>query len=67
MVTRQEHLELVATVGPLVPDHPDVRGVIGVVPDPVTEQVVNDGVEPFYGRIPGLEQVVVELDVVDRR
>ena len=37
-----------------------------MVLDPVPEQVVNDGVEPFLGRIPGLEQVVVELDVVDR-
>ena len=32
---------------------------------PVVEQVVDDRVELLLGRVPGLEQVVVERDLVD--
>ena len=66
VVAGEERLDLVAAVGPAVPDHPDVGGVVGVGPPPVAEQVVDDRVEPLLGRVPRLEQVVVEADVVDR-
>jgi hypothetical protein len=33
---------------------------------PVGQQLVEHRVEPLLRRVPGLEQVVVEVDVVDR-
>ena len=36
-----------------------------VVHLPVLEQVVEDGVQLFLGRIPGLEQVVVHVGLID--
>jgi hypothetical protein len=40
--------------------------VVGVGLAPVVQQVVDDRVEPLLRRVPRLEQVVVEADVVDR-
>ena len=54
-------------LGPPVPDDADVVRVFGVGVAPVREQVVDDRVEPVLGRVPRLEEVVVEPDVVDRR
>ena len=66
MVAGQERLELVGAVGPAVADDLDVVGDLRVAASPVAEQVVDDREEPVLGRVPGLEQVVVEADVVDR-
>ena len=66
MVARQKHLDVVAAVGPPVPDHSDVRREVPVGLLPVAEQIVDHGVQQFLGRVPRLEQVVVEPDVVDR-
>ena len=66
VVAGQEGLDLVAALGPPVPDDADVGRVVRVGLRPVAEQVVDDGVEPLFGRIPRLEQVVVQADVVDR-
>jgi hypothetical protein len=54
-------------VGPAVADDLDVVGDLGMTAAPVTDQVVDDREEPLLGRIPRLEQVVVEADLVDRR
>ena len=48
------------------PDHAHDLGGRPVLRVPVLEQVVDDRVEPLLGRIPGLEDVVVEPQVVDR-
>ena len=66
VVAGQEGLHLVAAVGPPVVDHPDVGRLVGVLGVPVAEEVVDDGVEVLLGRVPRLEEVVVEADVVDR-
>ena len=66
MVAGQEVLDLVAAVAPPVPHDAHVGAVVGVGLVPVAEQVVDDGVEPLRGRVPRLEQVVVEPDRVDR-
>ena len=55
-----------AAVGPPVSHDANVGRVVGVGLTPVSEQVVDDGIEPFLGRIPWFEQVVVQADVVDR-
>ena len=41
-------------------------GSSGVRVAPVAQQVVEDGIQTLFGRIPRFEQVVVETDVVDR-
>ena len=66
VVAGQEYLDVVAAIRPPVPDHPHVVGVVRVGLPPVAEQVVDDGVQPLLRRVPRLEQVVVEADVVDR-
>ena len=65
VIARQEHLDVVAALGPPVADHSDVRRVVRVRLPPVAEQVVDDGVKPFLRRVPRLEQVVVEANVID--
>ncbi len=49
-----------------MPDDPHVGRVLGIGLLPVAEQIVDDGIQPILGRIPWLEQVVVQADVVDR-
>ena len=66
VVAGEEGLDLVAPLRPAVPDHPHASGVLGVRLLPVAQQVVEDGVQPLLRRVPRLEQVVVEADVVDR-
>ena len=66
VVAREEHLHVVAAVAPQVPDDPHHRAGVGVVLAPGLEQVVDDRVERALGRLPRLEHVVVEADVVDR-
>ena len=48
-----------------MPDHLGVRDGVSRRPLPGVQQRVDDGVELFLGRIPRLEQVVVEVDDVD--
>jgi hypothetical protein len=50
-----------------VPHHADAGEPGGVRLLPVGEQVVEHREEPLVGRGPGLHQVVVETDLVDRR
>ena len=67
VVAGQERLDLVAALGPAVPDDAHARAVSSRwASPPVAQQVVDDRVEPLLGRVPRLEQVVVEPDVVDR-
>jgi hypothetical protein len=66
VVAGQEHLHVVAAVAPQVADDPHDRAGVGVVLLPGLEQVVDDRVERALGRLPRLEHVVVEADVVDR-
>ena len=65
VVVGEERLHLVALVRPPVPDHAYLRFLVRVLLTPAAEQVVDDGVEPLVGRVPRLQQVVVEPDVVD--
>ena len=60
VVAGEEGLDLVAALGPPVPDHPHLAGVRRVCRAPVAEQVVDHRVEPLRRRVPGLQQVVVE-------
>ena len=63
---RQKIADLVRLRGPTGAEHAQAferRMEIGV---PVFEQVVENGKKLLLGRIPGLQQIVVELNVVDR-
>ena len=66
VVAGEERLQLVGAVRPAVADHLDVVGDLRVAASPVAEQVVDHREQPVLGRVPRLEQVVVEADVVDR-
>jgi len=66
VVARQEHLDRMAAVGPSMADHSNLRRAFPIGLPPVSEEIVSDGVQPLVRRVPGLEQVVVEADVVDR-
>jgi len=48
-----------------MPDDPHLLRLRRMVGTPVVEQVVDDRVQPIRRRIPRLDQVVVEPDVVD--
>ena len=65
LVARQELTHLPGPLVPAVPDHLGVRNgpVAGCVPR--LEEPVDHGVELLLGRIPRLEQVVVQVDDVD--
>ena len=65
VVAGEEGLDVVAALRPAMADHAEPFGVdVRVLP--VAQQLVEDGVEMLVRRIPGLEEVVVETDVVDR-
>ena len=66
VVAREECLDLVATVRPAVADDPQDGVRRGVGFTPVVQQVVDDRVQALFRRIPGLQEVVVEPDLVDR-
>ena len=65
VVPGEEGLDLVAPLRPAVADDPQPALGAGVLLPPVAEQVVEDGVQALLGRIPRLQEVVVEPDVVD--
>ena len=54
VVAREEGLELVAALGPAVPDHLNVSAVLRVRPLPVAQQVVDYGVQALSRWIPWL-------------
>jgi hypothetical protein len=66
LVAPQEVLHVVAGRDHLAPITPDAVERGGAGRSPVSEQVVEDRVERVLGRVPGLQQVVVEADLVDR-
>ena len=66
LVAGQEVAGVVRLARPAVADHLDAVGVGGRIRPPGIEQVVHDRVELLVGRIPRLQQVVVERHAVDR-
>jgi hypothetical protein len=66
LVARQEVACLVAERRPAMPDDPNALEGRTVRGAPIVEQIVNDGIEALFGGIPGLEEIIVEADVVDR-
>ena len=65
LVAREEVAEAVAVGAPAVGDEAEAA-VAGPPPrPPVVEEVVEDGVELLLGRVPRLEEVVVDAAVVD--
>jgi hypothetical protein len=66
VVAGQERLDVVGAVRPAVADHAKIGCVLGVGVPPVLQQVVDHGEQLILGRVPRLEQVVVQADVVDR-
>jgi hypothetical protein len=67
VVAVQERLDLVAADRPAVADDAQAAGAVRVGVPPVREQPVDGREQSLPRRIPGLEQVVVKPDVVDRR
>ncbi len=65
-VAGQEVAHLERPRRPAVPDHLGLRHRHVVGGPPVLEQLVDDRVELLLRRVPGLEQVVVDVDEVDR-
>ena len=65
VVPGEEGLDVVAPLRPAVADDPEPALGAGVLLPPVAEQVVEDGVEALFRRVPRLQEVVVEADVVD--
>ena len=66
LVAGQEVADLVAARGPSAAQEAQPLERRSVAGGPVGEQVVEDRVELLVGRIPGLEEVLVEADLVDR-
>ena len=66
LVARQEVADRVAARRPSAAQQPQPLECRTVAGDPVREQVVDDRVQLLLGRVPRLQQVLVELDLVDR-
>jgi hypothetical protein len=66
VVAGEEGLHLVRALRPPVAEDADLRRLGWVRVRPVVEEAVDHRVEPLLLRVPGLEHVVVEGDVVDR-
>jgi hypothetical protein len=49
-----------------MPDHLGLAGRVLVRAEPELDECIDDGVELLLGWIPRLEQVVVEVDDIDR-
>src|SRR5437764_756105 len=65
LVACQEVFDSVREGRPLVADHPDTLERWSVIRQPIAEQVGQHRVEVFFGWVPGLDQVVVNLRRVD--
>ena len=65
LIARKKITQLVRAIGPARAEHADalVRGTKRRTP--VVKQVIERGIEFFFGRIPGLHEVVVDASVVD--
>ena len=66
LIAGQKILDGMALGRPLVADDPDPLERRPELRLPVSQQVAEDRIQPFLRRIPGLHQVVIEPDVVDR-
>jgi hypothetical protein len=65
LVAGQELLGRLRLRRPLVPEHGDAGERRPAARPPLGEQLVQRRVQPLLGRVPRLEQVAVEVDVVD--
>ena len=65
VVPGEEGLDVVAALRPAVADDPQSTLDAGVFLPPVAEKIVEDRVEALLRRVPRLQEVVVETDVVD--
>jgi hypothetical protein len=65
-VARKEVAQLVRVAAEAVPDEPHAAGLDRRARLPCRQQVLDDGEQLLLGRIPRLQQVVVERDLVDR-
>jgi hypothetical protein len=65
VAARQKVAQGVRQRRPAVPEQPDALEGRAERRLPVVQQVVKNRVEVFFGRVPGLEQVVVDRDLVD--
>ena len=65
LVARQEVADLMAARRPSAAEQPQPLECRTVAGGPVREQIVDDRVELLLGRVPWLQQVLVELDLVD--
>jgi hypothetical protein len=66
-VAREEVAQVMGVLGEAMPDDPHAAGLECRPRLPRRQQVLDDGKELLLGRVPGLEQVVVERHVVDGR
>ena len=66
LVARQEVPQLRGRRGPAVPDQLGFLDLLAVFARPGGQQLIDDRVELLLGRVPGLEQVVVQVHDVDR-
>ncbi len=66
VVASEKRLDLVAAVGPSVADDPNAPFGIGMSAAPRGQEVLEDRVQAVLGRVPRLQQVVMEAQVVDR-
>ncbi len=65
-VAHEEVAQVVGLLGEAVADQAHAAGFQGRAGLPGREQVLDDREQLLLGRVPGLEQVVVERDLVDR-
>ena len=65
-VAGEEVAQVVRVAAEAVPDHAHATGLERGARLPRRQQVLDHGVELLLGRVPRLEQVVVEVDLVDR-
>ena len=66
VVASEKRLDLVAAVGPSVADDPNAPFGIGMSAAPRGQEILEDRVQAVLGRVPRLQQVVMEAQVVDR-
>ena len=65
LIARQEVANSMAPSRPAIADHADASVPRAKRRTPLVEHVVEHGIEPFFGRIPWLQQVVIHLRLVD--
>jgi len=65
-VAGQEITQVMRRAGEAMPDQPDPAGLERGTRLPGSEQIFDDGEQLLLGRVPRLEQVIVERNLVDR-